>query len=40
MNDEDMKAIQTLWDQAQALGMLKESPDIRDAVWSETVMEK
>lgn len=40
MNDEDMKAIQTLWDQAKALGMLKESPNISGAVWSETVMEK
>jgi len=34
-----MKAIQTLWDQAKALGMLKESPDISGAVWSETLKE-
>ena len=34
-----MKAIQTLWDQAKTLGMLKESPDISDAVWSETLKE-
>ena len=39
MNQEDMKAIQTLWDQAQKLGMLKESPDIGGAIWSETLME-
>ena len=40
MNQEDMRAIQTLWDQAQSLGMLKESPAISGAVWSETIMEK
>lgn len=40
MNEEDMKAIQILWDEAKKLGMLKESPDISGAVWSETLMEK
>jgi hypothetical protein len=39
MNEEDMKAIQILWDQAQKLGMLKDSPDISSAVWSKTLME-
>ena len=38
MNDEDMRAIQTLWDQAKELGMLKESPDIKETMWSETLM--
>lgn len=38
MNEEDMKAIQILWDQAAKLGMLKSSPDIKEAVWSETLM--
>jgi hypothetical protein len=39
MSQEDMEAIQTLWDQAKTLGMLKESPDISGAVWSETLRE-
>jgi len=39
MNKEDMRAIQILWDQAQKLGMLKDSPDISSAVWSKTLME-
>ena len=39
MSQSDMKAVQTLWDQAKTLGMLKESPDISSAVWSETLKE-
>ena len=39
MSQEDMTAIQTLWDQAKTLGMLKESPDISGTVWSETLKE-
>ena len=33
-----MKAIQMLWDESVKLGMLKAAPDVRDTIWTETIV--
>ena len=38
MSNDDMKAIQMLWDESVKLGMLKSAPNVRDTIWTETII--
>ena len=36
--NDDIKAIQMLWDESVKLGMLKSAPNVRDTIWTETII--
>jgi NitT/TauT family transport system substrate-binding protein len=38
MTEDDLKAIQILWDEAAKLGLLENVPPVAETVWSETLM--